>query len=275
MEELQLALCRSGQRLRAFPYRFVPSPYGPWSFQLEADLKKAVRKGKVLEEEGCYALADPSAIGTEPDPQVLHVFGEVLEELADRPRGAFLASIFQKEPFQGIMLQEELVGPIPDPELIRTIRGLRPTQTQEALFTIGYEGKPLEDYLGELLRQRVNALCDVRKNPMSRKFGFSKKTLQHACRILGIRYEHFPGLGIPKEDRCKIESEADRQALLDRYEAGYLAEARASLRALQATWRKERRIALTCYEREPSECHRSRVVKALEEQGGGLDPVHL
>ncbi|WP_348602891.1 DUF488 family protein [Bartonella tribocorum] len=42
-------------------------------------------------------------------------------------------------------------------------------------FTIGYEGKSLENYLNCLLENNIKILCDVRKNPISRKYGFSKR----------------------------------------------------------------------------------------------------
>jgi hypothetical protein len=46
-----------------------------------------------------------------------------------------------------------------------------------ALFTIGYQGRTLEDSLNVLLTASVTLLCDVRRNPVSRKPGFSKGVL--------------------------------------------------------------------------------------------------
>ena len=48
-------------------------------------------------------------------------------------------------------------------------------------------GKCLETYLNQLLRAGVTLLCDVRRNPLSRKYGFSKSTLSHAC---AVSYTH-------------------------------------------------------------------------------------
>ena len=46
------------------------------------------------------------------------------------------------------------------------------------------------------LNQDVTILCDVRKIPISRKFGFSKHKLKHILDTVGIKYVHLPDLGI-------------------------------------------------------------------------------
>ena len=47
----------------------------------------------------------------------------------------------------------------------------------------------------------IGLLCDVRKNPLSRKFGFSKKKLKHITETVGIKYVHIPELGIESDKR--------------------------------------------------------------------------
>lgn len=61
-------------------------------------------------------------------------------------------------------------------------------------------------------------LCDVRRNPWSRKYGFSKSTLSNACEGVGIRYEHLPELGIVSDARRNLETQADYDALFAHYE---------------------------------------------------------
>ncbi len=43
------------------------------------------------------------------------------------------------------------------------------------VFTIGYAEKSLENYLNCFMENNSKALCNVRKNPISRKHGFSKR----------------------------------------------------------------------------------------------------
>ena len=45
------------------------------------------------------------------------------------------------------------------------------------LWSIGYEGRTPEEFLDLLRKAGVTLVCDVRRNPISRKRGFSKGTL--------------------------------------------------------------------------------------------------
>src|SRR5699024_10586736 len=48
----------------------------------------------------------------------------------------------------------------------------------KALFTIGYEGISIEQYINKLIKADVKVLCDVRKNSFSMKYGFNKSQLK-------------------------------------------------------------------------------------------------
>ena len=50
----------------------------------------------------------------------------------------------------------------------------------EKLFTIGYEGASLEDFLANLNIAGVDQLVDIRDFPGSRRKGFSKNALREA-----------------------------------------------------------------------------------------------
>jgi hypothetical protein len=79
--------------------------------------------------------------------------------------------------------------------------------TTGALFTIGYEGRTQDEYLGLLTGAGVTLLADVRRNPISRKKGFSRKALAEGCAAVGVRYEHLPELGIASEKRKNANKE--------------------------------------------------------------------
>ena len=74
-------------------------------------------------------------------------------------------------------------------------------QTKQMLFIIGYEGISVEHYLNILIKNDIRVLCDVRNNPFSRKFGFSKSSLQKYLGNIGIEYAHLLKLGIKSEKR--------------------------------------------------------------------------
>ena len=145
------------------------------------------------------------------------------------------------------------------------------------LVTIGYEGRSLESYLNALLRDSVTLLCDVRRNPLSRKYGFSKSTLSKACEHVGLRYEHLPELGIASEERQALKTQADYDALFAVYERDQLPRQTAALARIRGWIEQDgQRVALTCFEAVPCQCHRHCVAEALARAGGAtLIPQHL
>jgi len=147
---------------------------------------------------------------------------------------------------------------------LAAIERVRPVRSIAKLCSIGYEGRSLEGYLNALLKAGVSVLCDVRKNPVSRKFGFSKKTLSHVCGELDIRYEHLPQLGIASDDRQELCDLADYQVLFRKYEQTVLVNEPETLCRIAAWVKADECVALTCYERLPEYCHRTRVAQAVE-----------
>lgn len=130
------------------------------------------------------------------------------------------------------------------------------------IFTIGYEQARVDDVIAALRAAGVERLIDVRAVAASRRPGFSKTALAGALAEAGIAYEHLRALGTPKEGR-----EAARrgdQATLERVYAGQLelpeAQAQAAVLLDRAGTQK---VALLCYEREPAECHRSMLLRAI------------
>ncbi len=135
------------------------------------------------------------------------------------------------------------------------------------LFTIGYEGRTLDEFLAALTDARVELLIDVRAVAASRRPGFSKTALAGAVREVGIDYLHLRPLGTPKAGR-----DAARKGRIEemrRIYEGQLAtpEAQLALQQAQAA-ALERRAALLCFERDAGCCHRAMVAERLVEQGG-------
>ena len=90
---------------------------------------------------------------------------------------------------------------------------LNPKGTKTIMFTIGYEGISLEEYLVRLIKNDVKVLVDVRNNPLSMKYGFSKSQLKKYCASLGIKYAHFPEVGIQSDQRQELNSQNDYNKL--------------------------------------------------------------
>jgi uncharacterized protein (DUF488 family) len=155
-----------------------------------------------------------------------------------------------------------------DEATLRRIETARPSVKSYAISTIGYEGRTLESYLNELLRSGVTMLCDVRQNPISRKYGFSKSALSKGCEGVGIRYEHLPELGIASQQRQNLNTQADYDALFADYEKESLPLQGAALKKIRGWIQAGEQVALTCYERLPQQCHRHCVAEAIEREFG-------
>jgi uncharacterized protein (DUF488 family) len=163
-----------------------------------------------------------------------------------------------------------------EPETLARIAAAKPKRQRAGIVTIGYEGRSLESYLNELLRAGVTLLCDVRRNPLSRKYGFSKGALSKACDGVAIRYEHLPELGIASQQRRGLHTQADYDALFATYERESLPGQTAALGKIGGWVAAGERVALTCFERLPQQCHRHCVAEALERMSGAkLSPHHL
>jgi uncharacterized protein (DUF488 family) len=155
-----------------------------------------------------------------------------------------------------------------DDVALAAIEQARPVRIESALCSIGYEGQSVEGYFNTLLRSGVSVLCDVRKNAFSRKFGFSKAMLSRVCQDLDIRYEHVPELGIESDDRQALNDLADYERLFVKYEKTVLPVQSKPLARIANWITAGDCVALTCFERLPEYCHRTKVACAVEKMIG-------
>ena len=132
-----------------------------------------------------------------------------------------------------------------------------------ALFTIGYEGRALDELIAILASNKVDRVIDVRDLPLSRRRGFSKTPLGTALGGAGIEYVHMREAGNPYR---KLKDAIPRDELLAKYRV-HIKGAPATV-ANVADQARGRRVALLCYEADSAQCHRSllapRVAKLLD-----------
>ncbi len=138
------------------------------------------------------------------------------------------------------------------------------------LFTIGYEGISLEEYLNKLLENDVSLLVDVRKNAFSMKYGFSKNQLKYALHKIGVKYMQISDLGIDSFKRKSLNSEKDYEKLFEEYESRIKRYNVQDLNLILEKLKNFKNIALTCFEKDFNLCHRNIVVKVLEEQNSDV-----
>ena len=127
--------------------------------------------------------------------------------------------------------------------------------SDQVLFTIGYEGRSIEAFVNALIQNGISLLCDVRKNPFSRKFGFSKNKLKHTMETVGIKYVHIPDLGIESEKRNSLKTTEEYNNLFRHY-AKTLPSLDPHLELVYSLLCSNNRIALMCFEKDANMCHR-------------------
>lgn len=139
------------------------------------------------------------------------------------------------------------------------------------IFTIGYEGTTVGEFIAALTGAGVKRVIDVRALPLSRRPGFSKSPLRAALEEADIEYIHLKALGTPSEGRAAAR--AGRHADLERIYSGQLELPEAIGQSAQMLeLAREKPSALLCMERDPAHCHRSLLLEAV---AADADVVHL
>ncbi|MGA2142004.1 MAG: DUF488 domain-containing protein [Brevinematales bacterium] len=236
-------------------YDFIPYHYGCYSFQASSDLE-------ILRNQNWISLneKDINLLKT-PDKNIdksINNLSELIDFMNDNKnlRGdALIKIIYIHYPFYA--MNSKISKSILNEFELQNIENEKQLylSTLPLLFTIGYEGITFEGYINKLIQNNVRIICDVRNNPLSRKFGFSKSMLSSILPKIGINYIHIPELGIISSKRKNIENENDYKNLFDEYLKG-LPKRKNFIEIVLGLYKKHIRLALTCFEKEPTHCHR-------------------
>ncbi len=256
----KLLMLVSKQQLKP-DFHFVPYKYGCYSFQAGADLQAMFKYNMVAREGDDWIKTDPESYLTnikDRDRQVIRYAeqiygGKTVDEL--------IHISYVKYPYFAInsIVAKDILT---KGEYDRVIEA-RPHCDRTMLFTIGYEGISLEEYINKLILNGVQVLCDVRKNSYSMKFGFSKSQLQTACNGVGIEFLHIPELGIDSDKRQSLDTQSDYDKLFLQYCRSTLPQVQGYLNKIIDLLIQHKSVALTCFESNINQCHRKHLADAL------------
>jgi len=242
-------------------YDFIPYHYGCYSYSLNADLVTMVKKGFLSETNSHYTSLDQyDAIKTlkENDAKVIK---EVRKLYGGMNAHKLMQHTYINFPYYAInsVKAKEILT---DSQYDKIIN-VKPENNETILYTIGYEGISLESYFNRMIKNDVKVLVDVRKNPLSMKFGFSKSQLQRYCDSLGMLYVHIPEVGIESDQRQELHSQADYDKLFDQYRDKNLSVTISHQVKILQLLVQYSRIALTCFEADICQCHRKHLAEAI------------
>jgi len=240
-------------------YDFLPYKFGPFSFCLYRELENLRSKGYLGDDETSVIL-DARTRGERANivDSIPERIRRGIKSVSGRYGGMryreLLAKVYRAYPWYATRSEKRrLVAsnavPAPSPSV--------------AVYTVGYEGTSVDSFFDYLLRKGIKGILDVRANPVSRKYGFARRSLNDIATKLGCDYHHIPGLGIPSSHRVGLSSYEAYQRLLDRYELDMLPKCQADLR-LAADLLGQEPSALLCVEKDPRLCHPGRLAKSLE-----------
>lgn len=243
-------------------YEFIPYKYGCYSYSANADLITMVKKGNLLENENNYLTNSQDDYLKNLKIEDALLLKEVVKLYGSMSNNSLIKHTYLNFPYYAInsTIAENLLTKIQ----LEKVK-LEKVKTEDIiLFTIGYEGVSLENYLNKLIKNDVRLLVDVRKNPLSMKFGFSKTLLKRYCESLGIAYLHFPEVGIHSDQRQELNSQADYDALFEIYKTTTLVDSKIKQKEILDLLLQYNRIALTCFEENICQCHRKPLAESIK-----------
>lgn len=229
-------------------FEFVPYQFGPFSFALYHDLNK-------LEEAGLLRSVDNRVEVTERG-----------SELGKRASVTGVkTTIDQYGSWSSARLRDRVYESNEWFRLNSVVKGVvkpRRPRADIAIYTVGYEGLSLDALLDKLLRRGIGRLIDVRENPVARRYGFHKSTLERATDGVGIEYVHIPEVGVPSAWRQQLDDQSSYKAVFDRYRSEIL-PSQAKMVDKIASMMKSKPSALMCKEAVPECCHRTILANSL------------
>jgi uncharacterized protein (DUF488 family) len=247
-------------------YDFVPYKFGCYSFSASADLVTMVSKGFLTETESHFYAAEITnyfkQLKTIDQQKVL----EIKKLYGGMSSFGLMKHTYLNFPYwatKSVKAQEIL-----SENEFAKVKALRTFDNKNVLFTIGYEGISLEEYLNRLVRNDVKLLVDVRNNPLSMKYGFSKTQIKRFCENLGIAYLHFPEVGIQSDQRQELNTQSDYDELFEDYKEKNLTKTKKTQLEILNLLKKHQRIALTCFEANICQCHRKPLAEAITALAG-------
>jgi uncharacterized protein (DUF488 family) len=243
-------------------YDFVPYKFGCYSYSANADLTTMVKRGFLTETDTHFKKNDKISYLKSLESTDRKLLLEIKDLYGKMSSNSLMKHTYINFPFYAI-------NSITAPNLLTSaelekVNSSRPASDKTILFTIGYEGISLEEYLNRLIKNDVKVLVDVRSNPMSMKYGFHKSQLQKFCDNLGIKYIHVPEVGIQSDQRQELNTQADYDKLFAIYRKKNLAKTETAQTNILNLLKEHRRIALTCFEANICQCHRKHLAEAVE-----------
>ncbi len=254
-------------------YDFFPYKYGSFSFLLHQDKNRLADLG-ILAELDIFQLKEDQTFTEDIFVQDRQTLQALVQEIGSLRGEKLIRKVYLEFPYYAS--RSNIVSEVLKQDDYRRISGVWNTDQSPCLFTIGYEGLSIDAYLNLLLSNNISILIDVRKNPISMKYGFSKSRFAYYLQKAGILYVHLPELGIPSSLRQNLKTLNAYEKLFDHYLSCILPEQSEAIKKIQTILSENKRVVITCFEANYRFCHRHKIIEYLvADPGFNIPTVHL
>lgn len=242
-------------------YNFIPYKFGCYSYSASADLRTMTNKHLLLETRSHFKKVDDIDYLNQLKTEDTRILQNVKSHYGNMSTNSLMKYTYINYPYYAIKSAAPIK--ILTSKQLANINAEKPGSEKIILYTIGYEGIALEEYLNRLIKHDVKLLVDVRKNPISMKYGFSKNKLRKYCESLNIQYIHIPEVGIQSARRRELNTQKDYDDLFKSYRIDDLKHTLDEQEKILNLLQKHKRVALTCFEAEINKCHRKHLAESI------------
>jgi uncharacterized protein (DUF488 family) len=242
-------------------YDFIPYQYGCFSYSVYADINAMVQKNILDENKDTVLLIDKTNYYSQLRQDDKCYLQQIQSQFGSMSNNDLVRYTYVNYPYWAT--KSTIASKILSPDEYEKVLQSKPKCDKTILYTIGYEGISLEEYLNRLIKNDVKVLVDVRRNPLSMKYGFSKSQLLRYCGNAGIEYVHYPEVGIESEQRQELNTQADYDKLFEGYKKNNLSQTVTTQNRILSLLKQKERIALTCFEANINQCHRKHLAETI------------
>ncbi len=250
-------------------YDFFPYKYGPFSFLSYYDKRRMIDLG-LLKKADDFQLDTKHSYLNELTPADKTALLKFKSQIGDLRGDKLVKKIYRD--FPQYASRSKIAGRHFTADEINQLQFAWNTDTKPGVFSIGYEGLTIDSFLNKLIANNITVVVDVRNNPQSMKYGFSKKSFKQyiesaglvLSRAEGMKYIHIPELGIPSSMRKGLGESVSHKSLFKAYESKLLPNHETEIKQLIDLTNQNERIALVCFEADHNLCHRHTLTEHLQ-----------
>ncbi len=143
-------------------YYFIPYKFGCFSFQANADLTTMTKYNQVAVDGNSWVKIDHANFLSSLKERAMQAIRYIKLQFGSKNTDELIKYTYINFPY--LAINSTIAKDILNQDEYQRILEAQPKYNDTGLYTIGYEGTSLEEYLNKLIKNNIKVLCDVRKN---------------------------------------------------------------------------------------------------------------